>query len=125
MFGIENDDNFGLINKVSKIFNKGGKSTNRTLSSQFEGEQSILKDEVSIMKKSGKFKLDLKMFNDAAFPNNLSKIEITNVGNDNILSTERYSTISEKKRQLLVGKKSSILVLDYLLINYCFFFVNF
>ena len=125
MFGIENDDYFGLINKVSKIINKGGKSTNRTLSSQFEGEQSILKDEVSIMKKSGKFKLDLKMLNDAAFPNNLSKIEITNVGNDNILSTERYSTISEKKRQLLVGKKSLILVLDYLLINYCFFFVNF
>jgi 5-methylcytosine-specific restriction endonuclease McrBC regulatory subunit McrC len=98
MFGIEDDENFGLLNKVSSILQPNYKTSKNAIPSQLNVGSQTIKNENSFIKENkNKFRLDLNTINDAAFPNNLSKIEITNHGNDNLLSTERFLTLSDKR----------------------------
>ena len=93
IFGIDEEENFGLINKMTQVLT----NTKKKDLIGYSHPDILGKTEVNRMN------LMNKNENDTFMPLNLSNIEINKSSNENFLSTERGRTVFEKKLQVLKG----------------------
>jgi hypothetical protein len=96
IFGIEDEENFGLINKMSQILTNNKKN-------DFVNSQKLLLNETIGVKEVNRSHFVNKSDNETLFPINLSNIEINKSSNENFLSTDRGKMNFDKKLQVLKG----------------------
>lgn len=101
IFGLSDDENLGLINKISEAI--GGKAVVKPVdwipeqAKELPADFSGCEPEPSPRNRSTK---------DSPFPLNLSCIETRKSPHENLVSTERGRIVVEKKLQVLKGKKA-------------------
>jgi hypothetical protein len=96
IFGIDDDENFGLINKMNKVLTNNKKN-------DFNNQSKLLLNDSLSMKEVNRSNFLSKAENDSIFPVNLSNIEMNKSSNENILSTDRGRIMLDKKLHVLKG----------------------
>lgn len=99
IFGLSDDENIGLINKISEAI--GNKNTPKTMNWVNEHAQMVTSEQSQ--RELGNNFCDQRS-KDFIFPINLSGIEMNNSMNENLISTERGRIVVEKKLHVLKGE---------------------
>jgi hypothetical protein len=103
-FGLEDDENLGLLNKVSQVMESHMSISKKNISHLYEDKKGNSENNVSFFKGGQLTPLGGGSKNDAFILKDLSKIELDRSGTGNLISTERAGVFGEPELEILKGK---------------------
>lgn len=107
MFGLEDDENIGLLNKVSQVMGSHLNVSKKNISQTLEERKPIPENNASFFKGGCSTPLGGASRNDVLFLKDLSKIELDRSGTGNLMSTDRAGVFGDKEPRVLKGGTES------------------
>lgn len=104
MFGLEDDENIGLLNKVSQVMNSNINLSKKNISNIYEEKKGFPDNNASFFKGGCITPLAGGSRNESFLLKDLSKIELNKSGNDNLISTERAGLFGQNELAILQGE---------------------
>lgn len=102
-FGLEDDENIGLLNKVSQVMGSHINVSKKNVSALLEDKKGASDNNASFFKGGCSTPLNGTSRNEVLFLKDLSKIELDRSGTGNLMSTERAGVFGEKDLAILKG----------------------
>lgn len=102
MFGLEDDENLGLLNKVSQVMSSNINISKKNISNLYENKKE-LENNASFFKGGCATPLGGGSRNEGFFLKDLSKIELNKSATDNLISTERAGIFGQNELAILQG----------------------
>lgn len=103
MFGLEDDENIGLLKKVSQVMSSNMNVSKKNVSQMGEDRKGVSENNASFFKGGCLTPLGGNSRSEGLFLKDLSKIELVKSGTDNLISTERG--LPEKELEILKGTR--------------------
>jgi hypothetical protein len=108
MFGLEDDENLGLLNKVSQVMSSNIDVSRKNVSHLQEEKRNLPENNVSFFKGGCLTPVNGNSKSDVLLLKDISKIELVKSGTDNLISTERAPAFGDNDLEILKGKDIGI-----------------
>jgi len=109
MFGLEDDENIGLLNKVSQVMSSNIDLSRKNVSQAGDDRKhSGLDNNASFFKGGCLTPVRGNSKSDCLLLKDISKIELVRSGTDNLISTERGQGFAERELEILKGRATKV-----------------
>lgn len=103
MFGLEDDENIGLLNKVSQVMRSNIDVSRKNVSQIDDEKRNLPENNASFFKGGCMTPVNGNSKSDVLLLKDISKIEFVKSGTDNLISTERAPPFGENDLEILKG----------------------